>query len=51
MEEAEAILKENPNVSPITVDLGANDILQFLEHHCGFPRSTRAPKLKSAPRS
>ncbi len=37
MEEAEAILKANPNVSPITVDLGANDILQFLEHHCGFP--------------
>ena len=37
VEEAEAILKENPNVSPITVDLGANDILQFLEHHCGYP--------------
>jgi len=37
MEEAEAILKANPNVSPITLDMGANDILQFLEHHCGFP--------------
>ena len=37
MEEAEAILKENPNVSPITLDMGANDILQFLEHTCGFP--------------
>jgi len=37
MEEAEAILKENSNVSPITLDMGANDILQFLEHTCGFP--------------
>jgi lysophospholipase L1-like esterase len=37
LEEAEAILKENPNVSPITIDLGANDILQFIEHTCGFP--------------
>ena len=37
MEEAEAILKENPHVSPITLDMGANDILQFLEHTCGFP--------------
>src|SRR5271165_4281671 len=36
-EEVEAILKANPNVSPITIDLGANDILQFLEHTCGFP--------------
>jgi len=37
LEEAEAILKENPNVSPISVELGANDTLQFLEHTCGFP--------------
>ena len=37
LEEAEAILKANPNVSPITVDLGANDILQFLEATCGYP--------------
>jgi len=31
------VLASNPNVSPITVDLGANDVLQFLEHTCGFP--------------
>ena len=37
MEEAEAILKANPNVSPITLLMGANDILQYLEHVCGFP--------------
>jgi lysophospholipase L1-like esterase len=37
MEEAEAILKATPNVSPITIDMGANDILQFLESSCGFP--------------
>jgi lysophospholipase L1-like esterase len=31
------VLETNHNVSPITVDLGANDVLQFLEHTCGFP--------------
>ena len=46
MEEAEAILKANPNVSPITVDLGANDILQFLEHHCGFPSTYTCTELE-----
>jgi len=35
--DAEAFLKANPNTSPITVDIGANDLLQFLEHTCGFP--------------
>jgi lysophospholipase L1-like esterase len=35
--DALAILKENPNVSPITIDIGANDVLQFIEHTCGFP--------------
>lgn len=35
--DALSILKSNPNVSPITLDIGANDILQFLEHTCGFP--------------
>jgi lysophospholipase L1-like esterase len=35
--DALAILKENPNVSPITLDIGANDVLQFLESKCGFP--------------
>jgi lysophospholipase L1-like esterase len=37
LEEAEAILKSTPNVSPVTLDMGANDILQFLEGKCGFP--------------
>jgi hypothetical protein len=35
--DALAILKENPNVSPITLDIGANDVLQFLGSKCGFP--------------
>jgi lysophospholipase L1-like esterase len=34
-----AILKENPNVSPITLDIGANDVLQFLASKCGFPKT------------
>jgi lysophospholipase L1-like esterase len=37
LEDALSILKENPNVSPITLDIGANDLLQFLEYKCGFP--------------
>jgi lysophospholipase L1-like esterase len=35
--DALAILKENPNVSPITLDIGANDLLQYLATKCGFP--------------
>jgi lysophospholipase L1-like esterase len=35
--DALAILKENPEVSPITLDIGANDVLQFLASKCGFP--------------
>jgi lysophospholipase L1-like esterase len=35
--DALSILKENPNVSPITLDIGANDVLQFLASKCGFP--------------
>jgi lysophospholipase L1-like esterase len=35
--DALAILKANPNVSPITLDIGANDVLQFIAHTCGFP--------------
>lgn len=35
--DALAILKANPNVSPITLDIGANDVLQFLSSKCGFP--------------
>ena len=37
LSDALAILKENPNVSPITLDIGANDVLQFISHTCGFP--------------
>jgi lysophospholipase L1-like esterase len=37
--DALAILKENPKVSPITLDIGANDALQFLASTCGFPAS------------
>jgi lysophospholipase L1-like esterase len=37
LSDALAILKANPNVSPITLDMGSNDVLQFLEHTCGFP--------------
>jgi lysophospholipase L1-like esterase len=35
--DALAILKETPNVSPITLDIGANDVLQFVASKCGFP--------------
>jgi lysophospholipase L1-like esterase len=37
--DALAVLKESPNVSPITLDIGANDVLQFLASKCGFPAS------------
>ncbi len=36
LEDALAIAKE-PGVGTITLDIGANDILQFLGHTCGFP--------------
>lgn len=36
MEDALAIARE-PGVNTITLDIGANDILQFLGHTCGFP--------------
>ncbi len=49
--DALAILKENPNVSPITLDIGANDVLQFLASKCGFPRRSRAARPKSKPSS
>jgi len=35
--DALTILKENPNVGTITLDIGANDVLQFLGSTCGFP--------------
>jgi lysophospholipase L1-like esterase len=37
LEDALAILAENSNVSPITLNIGSNDVLQFLTHTCGFP--------------
>jgi lysophospholipase L1-like esterase len=36
LEDALAIAKA-PGVGTITLDIGANDILQFLSHTCGFP--------------
>ncbi len=36
LEDALAIAKE-PGVGTITLDIGGNDILQFLSHTCGFP--------------
>ena len=35
--DALSILSTNHNVKVITFDIGANDVLQFLEHSCGFP--------------
>jgi lysophospholipase L1-like esterase len=35
--DALAILAANHNVSPITLNIGSNDVLQFLETTCGFP--------------
>jgi lysophospholipase L1-like esterase len=37
LSDALEILGENHNVSPISLDIGSNDVLQFLEHTCGFP--------------
>jgi len=35
-----AILRANPNVSPITLDIGGNDLTDFLGEECGFPKET-----------
>jgi len=37
LSDALAILKANPNVSPITLDIGSNDLTDFLGSSCGFP--------------
>lgn len=37
LSDALAVLAANTNVSPITLNIGSNDVLQFLEHTCGFP--------------
>ncbi|MGD0321912.1 MAG: SGNH/GDSL hydrolase family protein [Acidimicrobiales bacterium] len=35
--DALAILGANKNATAITLDIGSNDVLQFIEHTCGFP--------------
>ncbi len=37
LSDALSILASNHNVSPISLDIGSNDVLQFLEHTCHFP--------------
>ena len=37
LSDALAILESNHNVSPISLDIGANDVLQFLEHTLRLP--------------
>jgi lysophospholipase L1-like esterase len=37
LRDALAVIAAHPNVNPITLDIGANDVLQFLRATCGFP--------------
>jgi lysophospholipase L1-like esterase len=37
LSDALAILAKTPKVSPITLDIGSNDVLQALVNTCGFP--------------
>jgi lysophospholipase L1-like esterase len=37
LSDALAILKAHPNVSPITLDIGSDDLTDFLGRECGFP--------------
>jgi lysophospholipase L1-like esterase len=39
LSEALKILAENHDVSPISLDIGSNDVLQFLAATCGFPKT------------
>ena len=39
LSDALAILAENPHVSPITLDIGGNDLTDFLGRECGFPQA------------
>jgi lysophospholipase L1-like esterase len=41
LQDALAILKANPNVSPITLDIGGNDLLKM----CGFPQTCTEPQI------
>ena len=45
-EDALSILHENPNVSPITLDIGANDLLHFVANSCGFPTEDHCTELQ-----
>ena len=48
LEDALKILHENPNVSPITLDIGANDLLHFIAAHCGFPAASNCTEAQYA---
>lgn len=47
--DALAILAANHNVTTITLDIGSNDVLQFLESTCGFPTSFNPACLGEIP--
>jgi lysophospholipase L1-like esterase len=46
LSDALNILKTTPNVSPITIDIGANDLLQFLGYTCGFPANYKCTEAQ-----
>jgi lysophospholipase L1-like esterase len=48
LEDALAILHANPNVSPITLDIGANDLLHFVATQCGFPAAATCTEAQYA---
>jgi lysophospholipase L1-like esterase len=48
LEDALKILHENPNVSPITLDIGANDLLHFTASSCGFPAADTCTEAQFA---
>jgi lysophospholipase L1-like esterase len=48
LSDALEILHENPNVSPITLDIGANDVLQFSASQCGFPHASTCTEAQYA---
>jgi lysophospholipase L1-like esterase len=47
--DALSILGVNHNVTTITLDIGSNDVLQFLEHTCGFPATFNPACLAQIP--
>jgi lysophospholipase L1-like esterase len=44
--DALEILKSTPNVSPITLDIGSNDLLKFLGESCGFPKENKCTEAQ-----